>query len=101
MDQRSPRGLKFGVSLARSSPDNNSSVPITQTPETNLGHDGVKGSKNIIEGDYKIYKESIFSVSSSRYTNFSDLAMPVEAELVLQPPAGPTKRSLSPLLTWM
>ncbi len=101
MDQRSPRGLKFGFSLARSSPDKNSSVSITQTLETSLGHDGVKGSKNIIEGDYKVYKENIFSVSSSRYTNFLDLRLPVEAELVLQPPAGPTKKSLSPLLTWM
>ncbi len=101
MDQRSPRGLKFGFSLARSSPDKNSSVSITQTLETSLGHDGVKGSKSIIEGDYKVYKENIFSVSSSRYTNFLDLRLPVEAELVLQPPAGPTKKSLSPLLTWM
>ena len=101
MDQRSPRGLTFGISLARSNSDKNSSVSLTQASETSLGHNGVKGSKNNIEGDYKVYKETIFSVSSSRYTNSLDLAMPVEAELVLQPPPRPTERSLNPLLTWM
>lgn len=101
MKQRSPRGLTFGISLARLNSDKDSSVSLTQTSETSLGHDGVKGSKNITEGDYKVYKESILSVSSSRYTNSLDLRIPVEAELVLQPPARPTEKSLDPLLTWM
>ena len=113
MDQRWSRGLTFGISLARSISDKNSSVSLTQTSETRLGLDGVKGSKNIIEGDYKAYKESIFSVSSSRYTgplsprmcsqSTSSLhpRMSIGAELVLQPPARPTEKGLSPLLTWM
>ena len=100
MDQHSPRGLTFGISLARSNPDKNSSVSLTQTSEPKFGLDGVKESKKITEGDCKVYMESIFSVSSSRYTNSLDLRMPVEAELVLQPPPGPTEKSLSPLLTW-
>ena len=100
-DQRSPRGLTFEISLARSNADKNSSVSLTQTSETSLGHDRVKGSKNITEGDYKVYEESIFNISSSRYTNFLDLRMPVEAELVLQPRPRPTEKRLNPLLTWM
>ena len=98
MDQRSPRGLTFGISLACSSSDKNSSVSFAQTSETGSGHDGVKGSKNTIKSGYK---ESIFRVLSSRYTNSLALRMPVEAELVLQPPPRPTEKSLSPLLTWM
>ena len=100
MDQRSPRSLTFGISLAPSNSDKDSSVSLTQASETSLGHDGVKGSKNNGEGDKK-YKETIFSVSSSRYTNSLDFRMPVEAELVLQPPPIPTEKSLNPLLTWM
>ena len=99
-DQRSPRSLTFGISLAPSNSDKNSSVSLTQACETSLGHDGVTGSKINIEGDKK-YKETIFSVSSSRYTNSLDLRMPVEAELVLQPQPKPTEKSLNPLLTWM
>ena len=101
MDQRSPRSLTFGISLARSNPDKSSSVSLTQTSEPNLRHDGVKGSKKLIKGDRKGYTESIFSVLSSRYAKFLDLRMPIGAELVLQPPPRPTEKSLNSLLTWM
>ena len=101
MGQRLSRGLTFGFSLARWNPDKSPSVSLTQTSETRVGHDVVKESKNIKEGDYKVYKESIFRVSSSRYTKSLDLRTSVEAELVSQPPPPPTDKSLSPLLTWM
>ena len=97
MHQRSPRGLTFGISLASSNSDKTSSVSFTQTCQTGLDHGRVKGSKNTIESGLK---ESIFRVSSSRYTHPLDMRLPVEAELVLQPPPRPTEKSLSPLLTW-
>ena len=98
---RKEKDHTFGISLARSNSNKNLSVSLTQDSETNLGHDGANGSRNNLEGGYKVYKENIFSVSSSRYTYSSDLRMPIEAELVLQPPSRPTEKSLSPLLTWM
>ena len=101
MDHRSPRSLKFAVSLARSDSDKSSSVPLTQTSETGIGHDGVKRLNNTREGDYKVYKENIFNVLSSRYTNLFEFGMPDEAELILQPLPRPNQKVRSPLLTWL
>ena len=101
MGQRLSRGLTFGFSLERSNLDKSPSVSLIQTSKTSVGHDVVKESKNIIEDESKVYKERIFSVSSSRYTKSLDLRTSVEAELVLQPPPPPTDKSLSRLLTWM
>ena len=101
IDQRSPRSLKFAISLARSDSDKSSSVPLTRTSKIDLGHDGVKELRNIREDHYKVYKEKIFNVLSSRYTKSLDLGTPDEAELVVQPPPGPNQKSRNPLLTWM
>ena len=101
MDHRLPRSLKFTVSLARSDSAKSSSVPLTQTLETGIGHEGVKRLNNTREGEYKVYKDKIFNVWSSRYTKFLNGVIPVEAGLVLQPPPRPNQKSRYPLLTWM
>lgn len=100
-DKLSPTGLSFGFSFGVFAQDQRSSISLPETSLTNLDRAGVKGSNNIVRGDSKVYRESIFNVSSSRYTNRSDLGLPCEAELVLQPLAGASERSLHPLLNWM
>ena len=101
MNQCSPRGPTFGISYSLLNPDDNSSVSLAQTSDRSLGHDGLKGSKKVMKGDCKVYKESIFNVSTSRYTNSLDRTVPVEAELVLQPRSRPTGNSPTPLMSWM
>ena len=100
-DESSPLGLSFGFSLGFFGLDGNTRVPLAKTPPMSLERGWVRGSKSIVGDDSKMYRESIFNISSSRYTNFSDRGLPCEAELNVQPPAAASQRSLHPLLNWM
>ena len=93
--------LSFGFSFDFFDPYEKSQESFAQTSLTSLGRGRIRGSKGIVGDESKTYRESIIDVSSSRYVNISDPGQSCGAELILQPPAGESERSLQPLLSWM